>query len=961
MKKIPKRRLSAAFLTAAMLCGCTPAPSEEPPVPPVISEAMNHNRTILPDLSGTFYDWVEIHNPDDEPLSLEGYTLSDSEKTPRKWEFPSETVLPPGGYLIVFCSGEPESDSGQLHASFRISGDGEPILLCDPDGRILSKLEVPALPEDVSFGYTDPDREHPLYYLTPTPGAVNDPGGLQDLADQPVPQYSLRITEYTTSNSYFFYDRDGDCPAWAEIQNYGDEPVDLSGLLLSDDPYNLNKWAFPEGLTLEPGAYQLVLLSGKDRWADGELHADFRLGRSDMILLLSDSEERLIDRVELVELRDNASFGLVPDSEGVWAYYARPTPGTENSTAHFETLQAGTSLPAREVWISEAMAVSGSQSDWESDWIELMNGSDHPVDLTGWGLSDSGSELGAYRFPETVLDPGTTLLLRADGQELPFQLSAAGESLFLTRPDGSLCDCFETGRQQNGISSGRPAGTEDRRCFFKEPTPDAPNGEGAAGLTALPVFSRDSLYLSAGDAVELSGEGEIRYTLDGTVPDADSTLYEGPISIDSNTVIRAGCFSGDRICGGIATRTYLTDEPHALDVICLSTAPGNLFDPDTGIYEFGPSYDPEFPYVGANFWQDWERPVHFAFYSADGAPGIDFDAGIRIFGQYSRAIPQKSISVHLRESYGPSQVRFPFFEGSGVTEYHDLLLRSAGQDWGMSKLRDALPYEIIREEMDVDGMDYRPTALYINGEYWGLYNLRDKVNEQYLHTHRGLDPAEIDMIKGNARVLSGDSEAYEELMDFLRDHDLSYEENFEYVASVVDVDEVLDYWIAETFFANTDTGNIKIYRQRDPVTPWRLVLYDLDWCLYPTTYRWNMLRQATDPEGHGIGNRFSTRLLRGLLENDGCRQKFVERYAHHLNTTFAPDRTTAILHRMADRIESEIPRQYERWGQPSVNRWHSEIEFLEEALSVRRTESMEDLQAMFDLSGEEMERLFPDG
>ena len=959
--------LLSSVCLAAALGACSTATAA---AAPVLTEGMNRNRTVLLDANGLGSDWVEIHNPGSVPLSLAGYTLSDSEKSPRKWAFPEDTVLQPDQYLVVFCSGEKEAVGSELHASFRISRQGEPILLSDPGGTVVSRLNIPALPEDLSCGPDPADPDGVVFYPVPTPGGPNGPEALQSLDELEPPVYSLRISEYTTSNQFAFYDRDGDCPAWAELQNFGPEPVSLGGMYLSDDETNRNKWAFPGELTLEPGGYLLVMLDSKDRFADGELHADFTLSASDTHLILSDRELHTVDRVELTRLSGNTSRGRTADDPDVWAYFARPTPGSENTAQGFETLRAGTALPNREVWISEAMAVSGSRPlcAYAWDWVELHNGSSHSVSLTGWSLSDSGSELQKFVFPETVLAPGEDLLLYANGRQpsadwpyqMPFQLAAEGETLYLTRPDGTLCDRFDTGRQRNGLSSGRPEGTDDTRLFFYEPTPGAPNSDGAPGYTALPVFSREELYLNPGDTVALSGGDEIRYTLDGSVPTRDSALYDAPIPVTGNVTIRAAAFADGRICGGTATHTYLVDAPHRIAVACLSTAPGNLFDPSTGIYAYGPCYDPEFPYFGANFWGDDERPVHFEFYEADGSPGIAFDAGVKIFGQYSRAIPQKSMSVHLREAYGPGSVRYPFFPDNPVTEYHDLLLRTSGQDWSASKLRDALAAMLVKGQMDLDFMDYRPVALYINGGYWGLYNLRDKINEQYLRTHRGIDPDNVDVIKGDTFAQSGDMEAYEELMSFLRHTDFSDDGNYRRLEALVDVEEVMDYWITEIFFANTDTGNIKIYRERTPGSRWRLILYDLDWGLFRDTYRWDMLFQALDPRGHGVGNNFPTTLLRSIVENAAGRQAFLERFACHLNHTFHPDRTIPILHAMADAIAPEIPLQHDRWHYPSESDWQHEISFLEQALQVRRTECMVDLQANFGLSEAEMRRLFPE-
>ena len=951
----------------ALLSGCSgkPAPDLR------ISEAMNSNHSVLADGQGAYHDWIELYNPGKQTVSLAGYTLSDSDKKPRRWRFPDGAQIRAGERLVVFCSGAVRAARpGELHTSFKLASGGETVTLCDRAGHTVSSIQIPELPDDCSCGFDDTDPDTLVYYTRPTPGKANSTPSVASPDQLICRSISVYINEYTSSNQFGFYDRDGDCPAWAELFNYGDQPANLGGLYLSDDAGNPDKWKFPD-VTVPPGGYLLVLLSGKDREYDGgELHAGFKLSGEEKELVLSAPGGHRIDAVKLRPTEDNVSVGREKGNPDHWVYYARPTPGKENSTASYETLEAGTALSVRQVWINEVLSVSSRKRDvcvQKHDWVELYNGSDRAVDLTGFYLSDSAENPRRYRFPRCVLGPGKYLVLEAGGEEptkeapyqLPFRISNTGETLYLLRGDGTLCDRFQTGRQQNGISSGRGKGPDAGRVFFSRPTKGARNAEAFAGYTAIPVFSCENIYAGKGDRITLTvPDGSvIHYTTDGGEPTRSSPVYRKPIPLKKDVTIRAAAFSEGRICGGTATHTYLVDEPHEIAVICLSTDRENLFGEQKGIYADGPGKAPEFPHLGANYWKEWERPVHFEFYENDGSPGVSFDAGVMIFGQYSRAVPQKSLAIHLREAYGISRVRYPFFKDNPVTEYRDLLLRSSGQDWNLSKLRDGLMHTIVKNQMDLDLMDYRPAALYINGAYWGLYNLRDKINESYLETHHGMDPEQVDIIKGNSILQAGDLKAYWELFAYLRSHDLSVQKNYDHVCSLVDVDEVMNFWIAETFFANTDTGNIKYCRERTPDGKWRLAFFDLDWGLFPTTYSWDMIREALEPAGHGVGNMFYTDLLRGLMQNPGFRQKFIRTYACHLTTTFAPERTKRILTELADEIRSEIPRQYARWGAPSAAGWEWQIDFLEKALKERVDFSIRDLRNNFHLSRAEMNRL----
>lgn len=989
MKKSLKRIIGvilAAALSVASLGSCSEDAKRTASIinsPVRINEVMGSNSSVITDCDGNYSDWIEIYNPSRETVNLKGYCLSDNDQKPKKWSFP-EVTISPNGYLLVFCTGEDKIVGNEIHTSFKVSSLGETLLFSDAGGRLLSTFYYPACPQNVSAGIADEDEEQVVvFYSEPTPNAPNSDEYFHDLGDIQQASYSIIINEYSTANNYYFYDSDGDCPDWVELYNTGDEEIALSGMYLSDNTLKNDKWKFPDGVSIAPKGYLLVLLSGKDKPFDGkELHADFGIGRDDASIVLSDGNKNLITSVDLVALKNNVSYGRTPDGSETWKYFARPTPGKANDSTAYDNLEASTALELRGIWISEVCAVSSSRkevSDYSNDWIELYNGSGSDIDLTGYGLSDSNADRFKYTFEDITISDGEYLLLAAGGEvvsrsdsddadifssalQTPFKISNLGETLYLTTPDGFLVDSFMTGRQQNGISSGRAGTQSDERRFFSNPTPGKQNTNGFSEYAPLPVFSNDNTYISSGDEIELSvpyGDFTIRYTTDGTEPTASSAAYSGPIKLNKSATIRAACFADGAISGGSVTRTFITEEKHDIPVICLSTDPENLFNYNKGIFADGPGKSSEFPYQGANFWKDWERPVHFEYYETDGKLGVDFNAGIRVFGQYSRAIDQKSVSIHLREAYGQNAVIYPFFKDNDVTEYHDLLLRTSGQDYNLSKLRDAFFHRVVKGQMDLDIMDCQPVAVYINGEYWGLYNLRDKENEDYLYTHHGTNPDDVNIIKANAKVLAGTNAEYKELLEYVSSHNMSSDECYQYVCDRVDVDELINYWIVETFFCNTDTGNIKFWRGNEEGDKWRWLLFDLDWGLNGSTYHWNMIEEAFNPRGHGVGKMFSTTLMCGLKKNKNFRDKFVETYAKYLQTVFAPERTTAILHEMADEIRSEIPRQNQRWQAPGLETWENQINFLDKALTQRVEWSKEHLQDFFNLSNERMHELFP--
>ena len=176
-------------------------------------------------------------------------------------------------------------------------------------------------------------------------------------------------------------------------------------------------------------------------------------------------------------------------------------------------------------------------------------------------------------------------------------------------------------------------------------------------------------------------------------------------------------------------------------MISLVTDPAGFFSDETGIYVEGTNGIPG--RCGAdpvNWNQDWERPVHFSFFEPDGAGGFDLaldqGAGVEIFGGCSRIYPQKSLTLRARGRYGASDCAYRFFPELDIESFDDLILRSSAQDWWRTMFRDGMIQTLTRH-MDIDGQAYRPTVVFLNGEYWGIHNLREKLNEDYLAGHYG--------------------------------------------------------------------------------------------------------------------------------------------------------------------------------------------------------------------------------
>lgn len=944
MKKIAVVILGALMLLLLSACGM----SKEKTV--YISEIMSQNTRTYADENGDLCDWIELHNPTNEVVNLGGYVLADNSSN--KFTFP-ELALAPGEHFVVFANGIEKVDMEKrvIHVPLSIGAKGENIYLYASNGVMVCRISVPGLAADTSYGV---DAEGKLVIFdNPTPGKSNfeqisddSVAPSEQTDDGEVTESGIYINEYSTNSTQTLMDEDGDFVAWVEIYNSTDKKVNLKGMSLSDDSFDKAKWVFPS-FKIEAGGYAVVYLSGKNKVYDGgnKIHAGFKLNGKEEFLYIFSKTGHAVDKCQVHEVFSNLSYGRVTDNPEQFAFFARSTPGRQNSGRYFDSIDSARYTGNREFTISEVAAVNtvSAHSDGEYyDYVELYNSSGVKLNLGLYKLSDSKDAESFKQLPKRVLQPGeyVTVYFGADEDYVSDYtgdiyvtngLNRYGETVYLMDILNTVVDAFTYGRLQDGFSCGRDIGSNGDTVYYTDMTPGAVNPASTVkNSLPTPVFSQSSTYLEAGTQIEISADfGEIHVTIDGSTPTKSSPIYTGPITVSRTAVIRAKNFAEGYMPSDTACATYLVGtRRHDLPVVFLTTDEENLYDYNTGIWAMGAGASDEFPYEGANFWQNWERPVNFEYMTEDGVSQVGFDAGISVFGQFSRANDQKSVEIKLKDKYGPSEVCYPFFEDSDVNVFSSFVLRNGGQDYNIAHIRDAYAATVIKGQMDIDIMDYQPVVCYVNGEYHGIYDLREKIDEDYVANHHGADPDKVDLIKANSDVKSGSFDNYEALLDFVSKYDLSQDIYYNKVCQYVDIDELINYWLCESFFTNTDTGNIKFWRENTPGAKWRWIFFDVDWCLFNSTYDYNIIDNYLDPEGHGVGQAFSTTLFRNLYKNKNFRTRMLEIFSYHLKTTFTEERMLSILDELVKEIETEMPYYLERWDIGSEEYWRSNVDTL---------------------------------
>ena len=284
-----------------------------------INEIVASNNYSHASKDGEYHDYIEIYNGYSYEVNLEGYHLADSLADIDKWKFPDITI-DANEYLIIYASKKNICNSkDDCHTNFKLSSEGESVLLTDNNGNIISKIHYPKLSNDTSFSLVGKK-----YVVTlPTPGKENTEKEIKNIN---IKKSSLLINEYITHNKSSNYASDGGYYDWIEIYNASDNDIDLENISISDDANNLNKFRLPNE-TIKKGEYKVIYLTDGVN-IPNEICANFKLSDTDQKIILSNNGN-IIDSVDIVLLDQNVSYGKKDDK---WLYFYTPTPGKENTT-----------------------------------------------------------------------------------------------------------------------------------------------------------------------------------------------------------------------------------------------------------------------------------------------------------------------------------------------------------------------------------------------------------------------------------------------------------------------------------------------------------------------------------------------------------------------------------------------------------------------------------------------------
>jgi hypothetical protein len=564
------------------------------------------------------------------------------------------------------------------------------------------------------------------------------------------------------------------------------------------------------------------------------------------------------------------------------------------------------------------------------DWIELHNESAQPYDLGGHFLSDRPDDLAKWQFPAMTIPAGGYLVLFAgEGVDrFNFNISGDGELVYLSDPSLQPIDVLVAPELHNDHSYGR---TNGGMRYFGDPTPGGINSTDAfLGYAPQPFIHPNSGVYTDPVEVEITSSlpsGQIVYTLDGRDPSETSAIYTEPIGIIAVTAVKAMVIADGLLPSRIVTSTFILAE-HDLPVISLSTHPDSLFHEELGIYVMGPNADTVHPFHGANFWERRDIPVYFEYFE-NGMREVAQQVDLRIHGgSAARTKPQKPFRLIARDKYGSDRITHSFFDDPQTTEFKRLVLRNSGGDFCLAHFRDGLFHEMVRHhDLDVDVLGYSPAVAYINGEYWGILNLRERIDTDHLSIKYGIPEDEILLMQEEVdRSIQGDTVHFDQLREYIFTHDLNDPQHFQHVEMLLDMPSLIDYFVMEMYAGNVDwpANNVRFWKPSITEGKWRYLLYDLDATMEAAGYIPMNIDMFHWVFTHWADHTHSE-ILRSLLKNDEFKRGFVNRFADLMNTMFLPDSFQREVDIISDRIREEIPAHFDRWDQ-WLPAWNEHVE-----------------------------------
>jgi len=777
----------------------------------------------------------------------------------------------------------------------------------------------------------------------------------------------IQINEFLASNVRDFpemYDF-GDYNDWIELHNPNETSQSLDGYFLSDNLNNPLKWRFPQGTSIPSNGYLLVWADDfddgpgnvytRESWPYDDFttrhyHTNFKLSKSgeEVVLAQADisSTTTLITTGSFWKYLDDGSYlgsSWIENNydDASWAEGQAELgygDGDETTVVNYgdDSNQKHITTYFRKIFsVSDPNSVNDLIARLKRDdgAVVYLNGNEvirsniSSGDITAETVastavsSDEEDAFYEYTIPSNDLVAGENCVAVEIHQisETSSDISFDFELVGINYSDAIIIDYVAYDQQVTDVSFGRPAG-ELVWQFFGEPTPDQPNTgiPNQSSDMATEVFSSlpGGFYASQTDVeiVTNSNLAQIRYTTDGSRPGSTSSLFSGAIVIDSTTILKARAFETGFLPGPIMIATYFIGEDNSLPTVSLIAEPPTLWDINIGIYE--------------NEYKQREIPVSIHYFDRDASPGFSIDAGARLGGLNIWTKPQKPFTIYTRNRFGEDLIPYQLFKSKPITDFSRIVFRNGGDDWEETLLRDPMTGSLVQGMMVCGYMAYQPTALFLNGDYWGIYNIREKYNTRYFFENFGVDPDNIDHLEYGATqagtrllTIEGDQLTYNDFISFVQNGDLDQAAVYSELSDRMNIDGFIDHVVMTLYCANTSWGhNREWWRPKTDDGKWQWLIVDVDRGFNPSNVNTNLLDNLLE----------DYLLFQYLMGSDRFQNRFLQRAAAHFNNTFQAQRIEFIVDSLSNTIRDEMPRHIDRWGSQggisSMTSWENELD-----------------------------------
>lgn len=613
------------------------------------------------------------------------------------------------------------------------------------------------------------------------------------------------------------------------------------------------------------------------------------------------------------------------------------------------------------------------------DWIELYNNSDQAVDIGGYFLSDNENNPTKWQFPaNVVLGPHDHLVVYASGRDeaipgTPFhtnfkltQTKSNPEHLVLSKPNGTVINDLEIVTTKVQQSVGRPTDGAAEWRIMTQPSPGLPNDGLPAylGFAARPAADQPAGFYQDSVTVTLSTtepNAVIRYTLSGSEPTELSPIYTGPVTITQTAVLKAASFSSNPLIlpSFVQFNTYFINVSHTLLVVSIGA------DGVTDLANGNGSLKPQ---------------GSFEYFGLDGDRKARVYGELNEHGQDSWANDQRSMDWVSRDEMGYNNaIKEKIFKYSDRDEYQRLILRAAGDDnypaanhpqnAGSAHIRDAYIHDLAeRGQLHVDVRRSEKCIIYLNGQYWGVYDLRERPDDHdYTDFYYGQDKFNIQYIKtwGSTWAEYGGQQALDDwgvLYDFIQNNPMDNAQNFKTVTEQYDYESLVDYVIVNSFtvcsdWLNWNTGWWRGFNPEGGHRKWGYILWDNDATFahyinytgipdvspYADPCNPEQLAGWQDPEGH-------IQVLNKLRENPVFDQYYITRQVDLWNTVFGCENMLSYLDSIIAKIQPEMEQHANRWF-GNYNEWQQNAQQLRDFISIRCEELSNGFIDCYELNG----------